>query len=123
MTNGHENLIPVQSEEEAREKGRKGGIASGKARREKRAVKKILSELLELPVEENSNFEKTAKKLGLESDKSIKELFVLVCLLNSLKKGNLTDIEKLMQILGEDTTQNNGVLENILAAVQGVDND
>ena len=31
-----DNLIPVRTEEEAREKGRKGGIASGKARREKR---------------------------------------------------------------------------------------
>ena len=31
-----QNLKPVRSEKEAREKGRKGGIASGKARREKK---------------------------------------------------------------------------------------
>ena len=34
-----ENLKPIKSEEEAREKGRKGGIASGKARAERKALK------------------------------------------------------------------------------------
>ena len=34
-----ENLKPFQSVEEAREKGRKGGIASGQARREKKLFK------------------------------------------------------------------------------------
>lgn len=33
---GEENLIPVRSEKEAKEKGTLGGIASGKARREKK---------------------------------------------------------------------------------------
>lgn len=34
-----ENLHPVQTEEEAREKGRRGGIASGEARRRKRSMR------------------------------------------------------------------------------------
>ena len=41
-----ENLKPIQSEEEAREKGRKGGIASGKARAERKALKEELLLLL-----------------------------------------------------------------------------
>lgn len=42
-----ENLNPIQSESQARELGRKGGIASGKARRAKKELKECLTELLE----------------------------------------------------------------------------
>lgn len=42
---GHENLIPMnrRTKEEARETGRKGGIASGKARREKADLRKMMA--------------------------------------------------------------------------------
>ena len=42
-----ENLRPVRSKEEASTLGRKGGIASGKARREKTTMKKLLKMMLE----------------------------------------------------------------------------
>ena len=45
---GTDNLQPVQSEEEAREKGRKGGLASGKSRRRKRQFRDELEMLLPL---------------------------------------------------------------------------
>lgn len=121
--NGHENLQPVRSEAEAREKGRKGGIASGKARREKRTVRKILTELIEMDISKSPQFAEVAKKLGIENEKSIKELFVIVCLLNSIQKGELSDIEKLMELLGEATAENQGVLDDILKAVGGVESD
>ena len=41
-----DNLNPVQSKEEARERGRKGGIASGKARRERATLREQLLALL-----------------------------------------------------------------------------
>jgi len=49
VSKGHENLIPTnkRSKEEARELGRKGGIASGKARRERKTLKDELIMLLE----------------------------------------------------------------------------
>lgn len=49
MSKGHENLIPTnkRSKDEARELGRKGGIASGKARRERKTLKDELIMLLE----------------------------------------------------------------------------
>lgn len=49
-----ENLIPVRSEEEAREKGKKGGIASGKARRDKKAMKETLATLLSMPLKDGA---------------------------------------------------------------------
>ena len=49
MNKGVENLIPTnqRSKEEARELGRKGGIASGKARRDRKTLKEELIMLLE----------------------------------------------------------------------------
>lgn len=41
------NLIPITNEN-AKEMGRKAGIASGKSRREKRLIKDLLSDLLEM---------------------------------------------------------------------------
>lgn len=41
-----ENLKPIQSTNEARELGKKGGIASGEVRREKATMKKALEMLL-----------------------------------------------------------------------------
>jgi hypothetical protein len=41
-----ENLNPVRSEEEARAKGRKGGIKSGEVRREKKRMSEIYADFL-----------------------------------------------------------------------------
>lgn len=45
MANGHENLIPAdeRSEDEVREIGRKGGIASGVARRKKKTMRDTIN--------------------------------------------------------------------------------
>ena len=43
---GKENLRPVSSKEEARERGRKGGLASGEARRKRKTLKEELLLLL-----------------------------------------------------------------------------
>lgn len=46
-TKGVDNLKPVRTKEEARERGKKGGVASGEARREKKLLKDTLLLLLE----------------------------------------------------------------------------
>ena len=81
---------------------RKGGQNSGKARREKKTIQKILADLLDGQIKDNPQFAKLASKMGVESDKSIKDIIALVCLLNSVKSGNLGDLERLSKLLGED---------------------
>ncbi len=63
VNKGQENLIPFseRSEEEARELGRKGGIASGEARREKATMLSTLEKLLD---ETNQNSGKTYRELA-----------------------------------------------------------
>ena len=43
---GKENLRPVSSKEEARDRGRKGGLASGEARRKRKTLKEELRLML-----------------------------------------------------------------------------
>lgn len=44
---GQDNLIPVRTKEEARERGTNGGIASGEARRKRKTLREELIALLE----------------------------------------------------------------------------
>ena len=88
--------------EEQVEIARQGGIASGKARREKKTIQKILADLLDSEIKDSPQFAKLASKMGVESDKSVKDIFTMVCLLNSVKSGNLGDLERLSKLLGED---------------------
>ena len=96
-----------RSGEEAVENGRKGGIASGQARREKKTIQKILADLLDSEIKDSPQFAKLASKMGVESDKSVKDIFTMVCLLNSVKSGNLGDLERLSKLLGEDKKNEN----------------
>lgn len=80
-----QNLKPVQSKEEARELGKKGGIASGKARREKATMKATLQMLLN----ETSKNGKTYKEL------------VTLGLLKGAINGNAKNYEVILQTLGE----------------------
>ena len=95
------NLIP-QAHKLTVEEASKGGQNSVKARREKKTVQKILSDLLESDIKDMPQFAKLAEKMGVNGDKSVKDIFTMVCLLNSVKSGNLGDLERLAKILGED---------------------
>ena len=64
---GKENLKPVRTKSEARERGKKGGIASGEKRREKKAMKETLETLLQMPL-------KSDKAVDLDEIKDIAAL-------------------------------------------------
>ena len=101
MANEQNLRVPTSSE--ARRNGKKGGIASGIARREKKTVQKILNDFLSTAAKDNPQVAKLAAKMGLKSDDSIKDLFTIVCILNTMKDGNLSDLERLSKLLGEQT--------------------
>lgn len=82
---------------------RKGGQKSAQVRREKKTVQKILNDFLSTAAKDNPQVSKLAAKMGLQDDGSIKDLFTIVCTLNTLKGGNLSDLERLSKLLGEQT--------------------
>lgn len=117
----NEQNLKKSTPSEARANGRKGGVASGKARREKKTMQKILDELLDMPVADMQQVTKLAAKLGIERTKSVKELFTVVAMLNSLKTAKLDDLEKIARLLGEQTAVNDAETDaqkKFLAAVR-----
>lgn len=82
---------------------RKGGQKSAQVRREKKTVQKILGDFLDLDITKNRTLEQLAKKAGISTDGSIKDLVTAVCVLNTLKKGDVSELEKIAKLLGEQT--------------------
>ena len=82
---------------------RKGGQKSAQVRREKKTVQKILNDFLSTAAKDNPQVSKLATKMVLQDDGSIMDLFTIVCTLNTLKDGNLSDLERLSKLLGEQT--------------------
>ena len=114
------NLKSIRTEKEAREKGRNGGIASGKARRDKKTIQKILIDYLDNDVQDIKSLHKVAAKVGISSDQSVKELATAVCLLNTLKKGDVDKLHSLMALLGENVEKEdtNKDVEETLAVIK-----
>ena len=97
-----QNLRPCEHKF-TQEEAKKGGINSAIARREKKTVQKILGDFLDTSAKDNPQIAKLAAKMGLQGNESIKDLFTIVCTINTLKSGNLSDLERLTKLLGEQT--------------------
>jgi len=67
MANNTQNLRPVRSKEEARERGAKGGKASGEARRARRTLKEELLLMLSDP-EVQEKLSAAIMKKGMDGD-------------------------------------------------------
>ena len=107
---GIENLIPQseRTKEEQREIARQGGIASGKARREKRDRKQRAAELFDLTMQ-GAGVEKIKKFFNINDDLTAYETMVLSCFMKAMQKGDANALEKLLKISGEQFAEVLGV--------------
>lgn len=95
------NLRPVQTKEEARERGRNGGIASGEARRAKKNLKETMKALLEMKVVGDKNQE-NLKKFGISEEDSTYQTAIAVRLLQKgLVEGDTSSIRLIGELTGE----------------------
>ena len=83
-----ENLKKIRSTKEARELGKKGGIASGKARRKKANLKKALNTIL--TAEATNKTAAVLESLGFENTN---EMAIMLSLTQQALKGNVRAIE------------------------------
>jgi len=110
---GIENLKPIRSEEEAREKGKNGGIKSGETRRRKRAIKESLDILLSKDFKPTS---KSGKKLvkeltdiGVNPDEIDYQMvlsYAMFEVATSHGKGAVAAFNSIRDTLGEKPTDN-----------------
>ena len=95
----NEQNLRVPSSEEARELGRKGGIASGKARRRKADLKRAFNTILKADVA-NENIAKQLEALGFEATN---EMALAMVMMQKAMKGNVKAFEQIARLVAIDT--------------------
>lgn len=106
--NGESNLIPFseRSKEEARECGRKGGIASGETRRRKRTLKDQFELLLSLPIKEDSKIgqriKEVAEDLGIPTEELDNQMAMCINMFsNAMSKNPTQAFASIQATIGE----------------------
>lgn len=97
---GWQNLRPVQSEAEARELGKKGGIASGKARRAKKTLREIGDMLGGLDIKSEKN-KQVLRDAGITDEDMINDVGMMFRLNLKAQTGDTKAIELLAKIRGQ----------------------
>lgn len=98
-----ENLIPIanRSPEEVRAMGKKGGIASGVARRRKRALKEAADLYLSLPVSDRRTWNRLSRR-GIDPEDIDNQMLVIAGLTDAAACGDAKAAAVLFKALGED---------------------
>lgn len=108
---GQENLIPMseRSKEEVRAIGKKGGIASGKVRKEKATMKATLEKLLD----EKNNKGMTYRDMAT------------LGLLKGAIKGNAQNYRTILETLGELNDESNNInqINNMITNIANLINN
>ena len=105
-----EDLIPVRTKDEAKERGRNGGIASGKVRRRKRAMKEATKLLLDMPLT-NQSMEEDLKAMGFPEKELTNQMALIVSMWKEALKGNVRAAEFLRDTAGENASHKQHVEE------------
>lgn len=93
--------LRVPTSEEAREIGRKGGIASGESRRKKKTMKEVASLLLGMEVS-SSNIKTQMKAMGIPDEDLTNQMAIVIAMLQKASKGDTKAFELLMSATCED---------------------
>ena len=109
-----QNLIPFseRTQNEARENGRKGGVASGAARRRKKSLREAADYFLSLPVAEKKTWNKIAES-GVDPEDIDYQMAMIVGLASKAVKGDSKAAKVLADLLGEDTKDDGGEVQII----------
>lgn len=99
------NLVPQaeRSPSEAREMGRKGGIASGAARRRKKSMKQKMQLLLSLPAADNDQTELAA--MGVDPDDMDNEMVLVKALFLAAAEGDTKAFDRVQDVLGKSVAR------------------
>lgn len=105
------NLVPQteRSPSEAREMGRKGGIASGAARRRKKSMKQKMQLLLSLPAAGNDQAELAA--MGVEPGDMDNEMVLIKALFLAAAEGDTKAFDRIQDVLGRTVAREELVLK------------
>lgn len=112
ITMNTSNLVPLTTEK-AREIGKKGGIASGVAKRERKLIKEQFNLLLSLPLKDERTKSKF-KSLGIENEDIDNQMAMIIAMWQKALKGDVGAFNTIRETIGEknqeETEENNRVI-------------
>lgn len=99
------NLIPFsqRTESKQREITRKGGIASGEARRQRKLFREVLAAILPVEIKDEQRRRMLYEKLGVEDPTLYEE--VLFALIQKARKGDVKAIQTIIELNDGKQTQ------------------
>lgn len=118
-----QNLVPMdqRTKEEAREIGRKGGLASGAARRRKRSLKEAADLYLSLPVSNHKAWNQISAA-GVDPEDIDNQMAMIIGLTMAATSGDARAAKIIVDLLGEDAHADDpGRENNLLAAITGTE--
>lgn len=117
------NLDPVKSKSEARKRGRAGGIASGKARREKKAMRETLDILLSMPMKDGTSADvESIQSFAAIKGKNINvQEAILIAQVQKAMKGDTKAAEYVRDTIGQKPGENVEMTMNLPVFFEGED--
>jgi hypothetical protein len=98
-----QNLKPSEYQL-TQEEAKKGGIASGIARRNKKAMRENAELLLSLPLQQGK-LKEQIRSLGIEDEEITNQMALIVSLFQKAMKGDVTAFNSLQATVGEKPTE------------------
>ena len=102
------NLIPVRSTEEARERGRNGGRASGESHRRKKSLREAAELYQSLPVSDKRAWNKLAKD-GVAPEDVDNQMAIIAGLSIKAAKGDAKAAKVLFDLIGDQSREEDEV--------------
>lgn len=102
----NENLKPVRTKREARERGRNGGIKSGESRRRTAALRDTMNKLLTMKVEVDG----LSDVLRADGCESTYEEVITMAMIQQAMLGDVKAYKAIMQVIGQ-TSKSDADLE------------
>lgn len=119
---GIDNLI-TPSTEEARERGRKGGIASGKARREKKLMRETLDNLLSMPLKDGelADVDDIRSFAAIKGKNISVQEAIMIAQVQKAMKGDTRAAEYVRDTIGQKPVDNVNMSMNLPVMFEGED--
>lgn len=116
-----ENLIPLdeRTKDEQREIARKGGIASGAARRRKKSLKEAADLYLSLPITDKRRLNKL-KRRALDPEDIDNQMAMVVGLTEAATAGDARAAKVILEMLGDDGDERTA-LQKAKELLEGID--
>lgn len=119
---GIDNLT-TPSTDEARKRGRKGGVASGKARREKKLMRETLDSLLSMPLKngKSANVEDIKSLAALKGKNISVQEAILIAQVQKAMKGDTRAAEYVRDTIGQKPVDSIDMNMNLPVMFEGED--